>query len=452
MLDLVGYQGADILQKHIIDNSCGNGAFLCEIVARYTKAHGEQYGTYQGLHTHLQTYIHGIEIDWNAYCECLQNLNHTMRFYGVSDVAWDIVCGDTLLQKQFDNKMDFVVGNPPYVRVHHLQDIERVKKFSFAQSGMVDLYLVFYEIGFAMLGAKGKLCYITPNSFYNSLAGKHFRHFIESTGHLTKLIDLGHYQPFDFVTYTTIGVFDFAQRSHKFAFAKYQSNGNIAWIDTLHMQDIVCNGKFFLGQGEQSQAKQIQSYVPKQSGLFVVKNAYATLADSVFIKESFEFGAKSKYIIDVCKASTQEWKQCIYPYEDNGNLVGFAELDKPLQQYLLEKKSQLQNRSLDAKTGWYAFGRSQAIKDTQKNKIAISTILKDVASIKLTEIVAGQGVYSGLYILTDLTFEHIASILKTEDFVSYVVALGKYKNGGYYSFSSSDLYKYLIYQAENKNE
>lgn len=35
ILDTAGYQGNAILQKHILDNSCGDGAFLCEIVHRY---------------------------------------------------------------------------------------------------------------------------------------------------------------------------------------------------------------------------------------------------------------------------------------------------------------------------------------------------------------------------------------------------------------------------------
>lgn len=32
ILDIGGYSGKKILKKHVIDNSCGNGAFLCEIV------------------------------------------------------------------------------------------------------------------------------------------------------------------------------------------------------------------------------------------------------------------------------------------------------------------------------------------------------------------------------------------------------------------------------------
>jgi len=37
ILDLSGYYDKNIEKKHIIDNSCGDGAFLKEIVTRFLK-------------------------------------------------------------------------------------------------------------------------------------------------------------------------------------------------------------------------------------------------------------------------------------------------------------------------------------------------------------------------------------------------------------------------------
>ena len=87
-----------------------------------------------------------------------------------------IQCENTLTVKRFNGKMDFVVGNPPYVRVHNLDEsLDLTKTFSFAQDGMTDLYIVFYEIGLKMLNEKGVLGYITPSSYFNSLAGSYMR-------------------------------------------------------------------------------------------------------------------------------------------------------------------------------------------------------------------------------------------------------------------------------------
>ena len=37
MLDFGSYSGNKILGKHVLDNSCGNGQFLSEIVLRYIR-------------------------------------------------------------------------------------------------------------------------------------------------------------------------------------------------------------------------------------------------------------------------------------------------------------------------------------------------------------------------------------------------------------------------------
>ena len=45
VLDAAGYKGENILKKHVIDNSCGDGAFLIEIVERYIKSFKKKYKT-----------------------------------------------------------------------------------------------------------------------------------------------------------------------------------------------------------------------------------------------------------------------------------------------------------------------------------------------------------------------------------------------------------------------
>ena len=100
---------------------------------------------------------------------------------------------------------------------------------------------------------------------------------------------------------------------------------------------------------------------------------------------------------------------------------------------------------------WYEFGRSQAIKDTFKDKIVVNTTIKDVDSIKITRVPAGSGVYSGLYLLTSVDFDKICSILKSEDFIRYIKALNKCKSGGYFTFSSKDLGLYLNYKLSKES-
>lgn len=50
-----------------------------------------------------------------------------------------------------------------------------------------------------------------------------------------------------------------------------------------------------------------------------------------------------------------------------------------------------------------------------------------------------------MYILTKESFKTIKEIIISESFINYIASLGKYKSGGYYTFSSKDLELYLNY-------
>ena len=176
VLDLSSYHGQKILKKHVIDNSCGDGAFLVVVVKRYCVEYLKISADLQTLSKELVKYIHGIEINATEAKKCIENLNNAVNIYNLQNIEWDINCADTLTVDKYNGKMDYVIGNPPYVRVHNLgNSFNNIKKFSFAQNGMTDLYIVFYEIGLKMLNENGVLGYITPSSFFNSLAGKNMR-------------------------------------------------------------------------------------------------------------------------------------------------------------------------------------------------------------------------------------------------------------------------------------
>src|ERR1700748_1120480 len=76
MLDAVGYKGENVLNKHILDNSCGDGAFLKSIVKRYVEVSTEKKLSPTEVKKGLETYIHGVEIEANSYEKCIKKLNH----------------------------------------------------------------------------------------------------------------------------------------------------------------------------------------------------------------------------------------------------------------------------------------------------------------------------------------------------------------------------------------
>lgn len=292
ILDIAGYT-KDILNKHIIDNSCGDGAFLCNIVSRYISHCIIENYSIEAIRAGLETFVHGIEIDPEAYSLCLENLTNITLSYKISDVKWDIRFKDALNEHKYEGKMDFVVGNPPYVRVHNLgKSYHTVKDFNFAVGGMTDLYLVFFELGFRMLKNGGRLCYITPSSWLSSVAGKNLREYIVLHKNLASLTDLGHFQPFKATTYTLISLFD-NQKQHD-TFDYYEYNGNTKqgdFISKLSYNQSYINGNFYLGTKEALETFKKMRGAPK---CVEVKNGFATLADDVFISENFPFNKLGK--------------------------------------------------------------------------------------------------------------------------------------------------------------
>ena len=179
-----------------------------------------------------------------------------------------------------------------------------------------------------------------------------------------------------------------------------------------------------------------------------IKNGFATLNDKVFIN-NFDF--ESKFIIPVIKGSRAKWSKIFYPYDKNGNLISEDELkkDAKLYTYLLSHKDELLNRSGEKNMNlyWYAFGRSQGLKDTYKYKISINTLIRNTKDLKIVEVPAGSGVYSGLYIMSDIfSIKEIKDVLLDDEFGIFVSLLGKYKSGGCYTFSSKDVKSYLDYK------
>lgn len=444
ILDLVGYYENKILSKHIIDNSCGDGAFLTAVVDRYCKVALLNGLSLKSIRNNLGTYIHGIEIDSDECNSCIKNLNQTVAKFNISDVNWDIICGDALRINQFNKKMDYVVGNPPYVRVHNFGDnYDIIKEYSFAQGGMADLYLVFYEIGLKMLNENGVLGYITPSSFFNSLAGKNLREHLIRENLLRKLVNLKHFQAFSATTYTTIVVLSNTDNTYMDYYEFDEKNLIPYYVDTLQANDYYINGKFYFSNKEQLKELKKVLLFDDKSPYFQVKNGFATLADSIFIGD-FDF---EQYVIPIIKASTGKKAKCFFPYK-NGKLVDIEELKSNLtiKCYIETNETKLKKRSLENKNEWFGFGRSQGINDVNKTKYSINSLLRTENDIKIVKCKEGTGVYSGLYILTDLSLNEINYLLISQDFVNYISLLGKYKSGGYYTFSSKDLQLYLNYK------
>ena len=455
LLDVAGYWGKGILRRHVMDNSCGKGAILVEIVRRYCEAWKKYADKADNLKGELEYYVHGIEIDRDCYEVCVIELDAVAADYGVYDVHWNILNADAFsCAEMFLGKMDFVIGNPPYVRIHNISDLKvSISKMQYT-CGITDLYLAFMELGLFMLSDNGKMSLITPSLWLKGTGGAKLRKAIFERGCLRKIINMADVKVFPgFNTKTAISVFDcydnvrvvefFEQKSARAG--DYYSLGSMPYGTCFIRGKIYLDTRYNIGKFRNILLYDGHKYVR-------VKNAFSTLADSLFIGENIP---SSKFNIRAVKSSTGVWSRCFFPYDEKGVILPEDKIQEcpEIWAYLLNNKDALIKRASDSDV-FYAFGRSQGVKDVFRDKVSVNCLIKDTSDIKMEVAPVGTGVYSGLYILIEekgLGVDDIKNALFKDDFLKYLKFLGKFKSGGYMTFSSFELESYLNFKFDEIN-
>lgn len=182
ILDLVGYTSdKDLARLRIVEPACGSGAFLSAIADRLSascRAHG---------HTLLQA-IDAVEafdlLERNVRrSEDLLRRQLTAQGWASPDVekvvrSW-IHQGDYLLRARH-TPADFVVGNPPYIRLEDVPDI-RMAAYRTAcptMGGRADIYIGFYEKGLRSLKPGGRLGFICADRWMRNQYGQKLRQLV----------------------------------------------------------------------------------------------------------------------------------------------------------------------------------------------------------------------------------------------------------------------------------
>ena len=426
MLNLA--QNQKLRNKKILEAGCGNGAFLTHIVRRYIKEYLQDSSDLNALKKDLEQNIIGVEIDSEILSECRLNLDTIACEFSLPNVAWNLQNGDFLeLWRHYKGQIDVIIGNPPYIRVHNLNANAR----KFTRGGMTDLFLIFFELGFECLKNGGALTFITPSSWLNSKAGADLRNQIKAQRHLVHLIDFAHEKVFDKITtYSLISAFIKGRSYESISVSDYK-DGKLTNTRQISYDSLFVKDTLFLGE---TKYKKILNLKP-----LPVKNGFATLCDSFFFGDFTDLNYPK---IRAYKASNGKWFDCIYPY----NVMGeFVKPDGAVLKRYKSYEAQLKGRDLRG-ADWMEFGRSQAINDTYRRKIAFNNLIREIKDLRICEVKAGEGIFGGLYIVSDLPLSAFERALRTDDFLGYVRSLGKYKNGGYYTFSSADLGRFLAHQ------
>lgn len=449
ILDMSGYTANNILGKTILEPSFGEGVFLKHIVLRIINE-GERTGlTTEEIKKQLEDNVYGIEIDSELYHKTLDLLNQLVLEYGIKDVDWNLYRMDTL---DFTlNGFDFIVGNPPYIRVHNLDEENRnkIKKFKFS-NGTTDMYIVFFELCLNLLNENGTLGFITPNSFLRNASQKKFREYLFKNNLVSCIKDFGSQKVFDGIsTYTAISILNKDRKETNFRYIDEHNRETL--YDTRSDKDMVlCN------QDDKQFLEEISKRPNRIGDIATVQNGFATNADSVFISEEiFEHGnevafnrifVEKELVKPIVKASKYHGEGnywVLFPYKEDGTPYSEIELmtEFPMAyNYLRINKERLEKR--DADGYWYEFGRSQGLKNCHKDKLVVNTVVSPGADrVEVYSLPNDCFVYSGIYITSD-NLELVKEVLSSKDFLRYALITGKPMSGGYKSINTKLINNY----------
>ncbi|KAA6321039.1 Type IIS restriction enzyme Eco57I [termite gut metagenome] len=399
ILDDIGYNTAEILGKKIIDPACGDGHFLMEIVKRII-----QFSEIKNLKQNLEC-IYGWDVDSCAIKQCIANLNELIQDYAIY-IDWNISITSSI--KKYEKadlfstyidvpQFDFIVGNPPYIRIQHLDIKQRQyiqNNYSFCQSGSTDMYIAFYELCLNLLSKNGICGLITPNTFLFTETARPLRQYFASHKNLLQITNYGEIQLFDnATTYSAITIFN------------TKSNPNFIYqkaLDKHRFDEIIIDFSELKEPFWQLTTDSIEKINGKKlKDICNIHVGITTLCDNVYIfpiieiDEYFVYAeTKLKRAVMIeksilkpiikgskLKSSEQEIKEYIlFPYQRiNGKhaIIPENELKENYPfayKYLLSVKSELDKRDNGKPNAvaWYAFGRSQGLDTSFGKKIIFS--------------------------------------------------------------------------------
>ncbi len=198
VLDLAGYSPeANLVDAIAVEPSCGNGGFLEPMIRRLSSSCRRQERPLQDCENSLMAF----DLSPSAVSASRERAESVLVGCGWDGDesrraahAW-VRRADFLLDPDLDmiglgGGVDFVVGNPPYVRLESIGGavVETYRKRYRTMIGRADLYVGFFERALEMLSPGGICTFICADRWMLNQYGSRLRKLITSDGFSVEVV------------------------------------------------------------------------------------------------------------------------------------------------------------------------------------------------------------------------------------------------------------------------
>lgn len=453
LLDSVCYS-KNLYGKKVLENSCGEGNVLIEIVKRYIESAKEEKYSLDEIKEGLSRDIVAYEIDEECIKKCKIRLNNFVHIYGLNEVNWNIYNEDFLTQSVVE-EFDYVIGNPPYITYHDMSDTQKKllkTQFKTCKKGRCDYCYGFIEASLKSLAIQGKMAYLVPYSIITNKFAEELRKYM--LPYITKIID-----------YRTIKIFSEALTSSVIIVCEKENKHEYITYNLVSDNHILKTPKKCLTNKWAVLVKQNVAGI-RFGDCFEVRNSVATLLNEAFILKDYEYDNHC-YIVGDHKiedalvkdaASTKSLnkkKSCdkiIFPYR----IIDGKKVDYTVDEfknkfpyataYFEQFEKKLCDRKADKNALWFQYGRSQAIASVYGEKLIIPMVFTE--QIHVYKVGEYAIPYAGYFIKCKderkWDLDDAKKILESDDFYNYVKSCGTPTTPTSYRISVDDIKSYII--------
>ncbi len=201
LLDLSGYRpDRDLVDTLAIEPACGEGAFLVPMVERLLQSSRNLGRPLSECRRSLVAY----ELNETSAVRSRTLIRNILVRYGATPSlassmadAW-VLTRDYLLDARHE-PADFIIGNPPYVRLEDIpEEIASVYRNAYpTMRGRADLYVAFFEAALRQLKTDGTCAFICADRWMRNQYGAELRKLISSAYSVDMLVSMHEASPFD---------------------------------------------------------------------------------------------------------------------------------------------------------------------------------------------------------------------------------------------------------------